>query len=152
MANLYHDDIYKFENPVNSYWESTVGTKDKYKTLDKDINANVAVIGGGYTGLSCALSLAKKYNEDVVLLEAGHIGWGSSARNAGFCCIAPTKLSIKKMKIKYGTEETKRFYANTIDVSYYTKELIENYNRILKYFELFIVVNKLGGIGNFLFF
>ena len=51
MTNLYHDDIYKFENPVNSYWESTVDTKDKYKTLDKDINANVAVIGGGYTCL-----------------------------------------------------------------------------------------------------
>ena len=55
MANLYHDDIYKFENPVNSYWESTVDTKNNYKTLDKDMSANIVVIGGGYTGLSCAL-------------------------------------------------------------------------------------------------
>ena len=57
MASLYHDDIYKFEKPINSYWESTVNSKVKYKTLDKDISANVVVIGGGYTGLSCALSL-----------------------------------------------------------------------------------------------
>ena len=44
--------------------------------------------------------LSKKYQEDVILLEAGHVGWGSSARNAGFCCISPTKLSINQM-IKY---------------------------------------------------
>ena len=128
MANLYHKDIYNFENPVNSYWESTVNTKDKYKTLDKDINANVAVIGGGYTGLSCALSLAKKYNEDVVLLEAGHIGWGSSGRNAGFCCIPPAKMSVKKMFNKYGKNETKRFFQNTIEGSNFTKNIIQEYN------------------------
>ena len=107
MANLYHKDIYNFENPVNSYWESTINTKDRYKTLDKDMSANVVIIGGGYTGLSCALSLAKKYNEDVVLLEAGHIGWGSSGRNAGFCCIPPAKISIKKMFNKYGKNTTR---------------------------------------------
>mgnify|MGYP001356526549 FL=1 len=128
MAKLYHDDIYKFENPVNSYWESTVDTKNKYKSLDEDISANIVIIGGGYTGLSCALSLAKKYNEDVVLLEAGHIGWGSSGRNAGFCCIPPAKMSVKKMFKKYGKNETKKFFQNTIEGSNYTKNTIEKYN------------------------
>ena len=71
MANLYHNDIYKFEKPINSYWESTIDKRDKYKTIEKDMNTNVVVIGGGYTGISCALSLAKKFNEDVVVLEAG---------------------------------------------------------------------------------
>jgi len=128
MANLYHKDIYNFENPVNSYWESTINTKDRYKTLDKDMSANVVIIGGGYTGLSCALSLAKKYNEDVVLLEAGHIGWGSSGRNAGFCCIPPAKISIKKMFNKYGKNETKKFFQNTIEGSNFTKNTIKEYN------------------------
>ena len=127
MTNLYHKDIYKFEEPVKSYWETTIDTKNKYENLTKNIQTNIVVIGGGYTGLSCALSLAKNYNEDVVLVEAGHIGWGSSARNAGFCCIPPAKMSVKKMIKKYGNEETKKFFKNTIDGSNFTKDLILEY-------------------------
>ena len=44
MTNLYHEDIYKFEKPVKSYWESTIDTNNNYKTLDTDINTNVVVI------------------------------------------------------------------------------------------------------------
>ena len=128
MTNLYHKDIYKFEEPVKSYWETTVDTKNKYENLTKNIQTNIVVIGGGYTGLSCALSLAKNYNEDVVLVEAGHIGWGSSARNAGFCCIPPAKMSVKKMFKKFGKEETKKFFKNTIEGSNFTKNLITEYN------------------------
>ena len=86
MSNLYHNDIYKFEEPIKSYWETTCSSKNKYEKLKKNIQTNIVIIGGGYTGISCALSLARNYHEEVVLLEAGHIGWGSSARNAGFCC------------------------------------------------------------------
>ena len=128
MSNLYHEDIYQFEKPVKSYWESTIDTNNNYKTLDTNINANIVVIGGGYTGLSCALSLVKKHNEDVVLLEAGHIGWGSSGRNAGFCCIPPAKMSVKKMFKKYGRKETKRFFQNTIEGSNFTKNIIKEHD------------------------
>ena len=128
MSNLYHDDIYKFDEPVKSYWETTHNTNNKYKKLEKNIKTNIVVIGGGYTGLSCALSLAKNFKEDVILIEAGHIGWGSSARNAGFCCIPPAKMSIAKMFKKYGKDETKKFFRNTIEGSNYTKDLINEYN------------------------
>ena len=128
MSSLYHKDIYKFEKPINSYWESTVKHKDKFKTLDTDMSTNIVVIGGGYTGLSCALSLVEKHNEDVVLLEAGHIGWGSSGRNAGFCCIPPAKMSVQKMFKKYGRKETQNFFQNTIEGSYFTKNIIKEYN------------------------
>ena len=129
MNQLYHNDMYQFHQPVKSYWEYTIENKKiKFNKLQKQTSADIVVIGGGYTGLSCSLQLTQKYNQDVILLEAGHIGWGSSARNAGFCCISPTKLSINKMKKLYGIEETKKFYATTIEGSHYTKELIENYN------------------------
>ena len=128
MANFYHKDIYNFEQPVKSYWETTLTSNFKYEKLEKNIQTNIVVIGAGYTGISCALSLAKKYNEDVVLLEAGHIGWGSSARNAGFCCIPPSKMSVAKMIKKLGKGETKKFFKNTIEGSNYTKDLINEYN------------------------
>ncbi len=129
MNKLYHKDMYQFHQPVKSYWEHTIENKKiKFNKLQKQTSADIVVIGGGYTGLSCSLQLTQKYNQDVILLEAGHIGWGSSARNAGFCCISPTKHSIHKMKKLYGIEETKKFYATTIEGSHYTKELIENYN------------------------
>ena len=129
MSNFYHEDIYNFEQPVKSYWESTTTTSTyKYEKLQKNTQTNIVVIGAGYTGISCALSLAKHYNEDVILLEAGHIGWGSSARNAGFCCIPPSKMSVSKMIKKLGKEETKKFFKNTIEGSNYTKDLINEYN------------------------
>ena len=98
MSNLYHQDMYDFNTPIKSYWEK-IKTKDEFdaKQLNSDIKSDVVVIGGGYTGLSCALQLSKKFNFNVSVLEAGHIGFGSSARNAGFLCINPTKLSIKQM-------------------------------------------------------
>ncbi|PPR41652.1 MAG: Gamma-glutamylputrescine oxidoreductase [Alphaproteobacteria bacterium MarineAlpha5_Bin12] len=129
MSNLYHHDMYDFNTPIKSYWEK-IKTKDEFdsKQLNSDIKSDVVVIGGGYTGLSCALQLSKKFNFSVSVLEAGHIGFGSSARNAGFLCINPTKLSIKQMINKYGIDETKYFYRNQIDGSNYTKELINEYD------------------------
>ncbi|MFC3053497.1 NAD(P)/FAD-dependent oxidoreductase [Kordiimonas pumila] len=47
-----------------------------------EADADVCVIGGGYTGLSAALALAEK-GRKVVLLEAVRIGWGASGRNGG---------------------------------------------------------------------
>ena len=128
MSNFYHEDIYNFEQPVKSYWEATLSSNYKYKKLEKNIQTNIVVIGAGYTGISCSLSLAKNYNEEVVLVEAGHIGWGSSARNAGFCCIPPAKMSVSKMFKKYGKSETKKFFKNTVEGSNYTKDLINEYN------------------------
>jgi len=128
MSQLYHNDLYKFDTPIKSYWETTINSNNKYSKLEKDLQTNIVVVGGGYTGISCALTLAKKYNEDVVLLEAGHIGWGSSARNAGFCCIPPAKMSVSKMFKKFGKSETKKFFQNTIEGSNFTKNLINEYN------------------------
>jgi glycine/D-amino acid oxidase-like deaminating enzyme len=50
--------------------------------LDGDRRVSVAVIGGGFTGLSAALHLAEQ-GVDVAVLEANEPGWGASGRNGG---------------------------------------------------------------------
>jgi glycine/D-amino acid oxidase-like deaminating enzyme len=53
--------------------------------LDGDVAADLAIVGGGFTGLWAAV-LAKRDRPDreVVLLEAETAGWGASGRNGGF--------------------------------------------------------------------
>jgi gamma-glutamylputrescine oxidase len=66
---------------VLSWYETTV-ERSHYPQLDGDRRADVAVIGGGYTGLSAAYHLAKA-GADVVLIEAHRLGDGASGRNGG---------------------------------------------------------------------
>ena len=128
MKNIYHSDVYKFNTPVSSYWEDLLSENLNLEKLTKNINSEIAIIGGGYTGLLCAINLIENYNLDVLLVEAGKVGWGASSRNAGFCCLPPSKMSFKKMQSVYGKEETKRFFKNSVEGANYTKELISNYN------------------------
>ena len=128
MKNLYHSDIYKFNTPVKSYWEETSNEKLNLEKLTKNINCEIVVVGGGYTGLLCAINLIENYNLDVILIEAGKIGWGASSRNGGFCSFPPIKTSFKKLQKIYGKEETKKFFRNAVEGSNYTKDIISNYN------------------------
>src|ERR1700729_2746315 len=50
--------------------------------LDGDRSVSVAIVGGGYTGLSAALHLAEQ-GVDVAVLEGHEPGWGASGRNGG---------------------------------------------------------------------
>lgn len=68
--------------PADSWYTKTADTLDPFAPLDGDTRADVAIVGGGFTGLSAALHLAER-GVDVVLLEANRVGWGASGRNGG---------------------------------------------------------------------
>jgi len=116
MKPLFHPSLYQFDQAQPSYWEATAGTTDlKSEALSGAHSCDVAIIGGGYTGLSAALHLARDFNVDVCLLEAGHIGWGASGRNGGFCTMGMTKLSLQSQLKKFGVEQTRAFYQSQTD-------------------------------------
>ena len=65
----------------------------------------VAVIGGGYAGLSAALSLAR-LGHQVTVLDAERIGWGASSRNGGMVS-GGLKVASTALKEKLGTEQAR---------------------------------------------
>lgn len=122
--NLYDKSLYEFNCPQPSWWEASVEKHLRLdaKPLQSEETCDVAIIGGGYTGLSSAYHLARDFNVDVRVLEAGHIGWGASGRNGGFCTLGGTQVSPASQIKKFGLEETKKYYQAQIE----SIELVEN--------------------------
>ena len=69
-------------SPGISWYEATVGERPEYAPLDGSVETDVAIVGGGFTGLQAAYNLAKK-GVNVVLIEAHRFGDGASGRNGG---------------------------------------------------------------------
>ncbi|RWK47664.1 FAD-binding oxidoreductase [Mesorhizobium sp.] len=69
-------------SPGRSWYEDTAGPRPEYKALDGDLRCDVVVVGGGFTGLSAAVHLARA-GSNVVLVEAHRFGDGASGRNGG---------------------------------------------------------------------
>ncbi|MCC5887583.1 MAG: FAD-binding oxidoreductase [Gammaproteobacteria bacterium] len=67
---------------VASWYAATAHRSTLRPALNGAVDAEVCVVGGGYSGLSTALALAER-GVDVVLVEAKAIGWGASGRNGG---------------------------------------------------------------------
>ncbi len=65
-----------------SLWVASAPPAPPCPPLVEDLEAEVAIVGAGYTGLSAALHLAERTIATVVL-EAHEPGWGASGRNGG---------------------------------------------------------------------
>lgn len=64
-------------------WELSAPPAPPTTVLSEHASADIVIVGGGYTGLSAALHLARA-GKKVVVLEAVEIGFGASGRNSGF--------------------------------------------------------------------
>lgn len=65
-----------------SYYAASARLPEAYPKLLGSTRADVAILGGGFTGVNTAIELADR-GFSVVLLEARRIGWGCSGRNGG---------------------------------------------------------------------
>lgn len=75
---------------MHSYWLDTATPSGDYTQTEIPKEVDVAVVGGGYTGLSAAYHAAKA-GKSVALLEAREVMWGASGRNGG---MATTGLAV----------------------------------------------------------
>jgi len=80
-ADLYEDD-------VDNFWFKTANLERETinEPLRGDHKADIVIIGGGYTGLSSAFHINRRFpDKKIALLEGASCGYGASGRNGGFC-------------------------------------------------------------------
>ncbi len=93
--------------PESYYTATAVGVRH-YPVLDDHRQADVCVIGGGYTGLSAALNLAER-GLDVVLLEAERIGFGASGRCGGLVG-SGQRMEVLDAEKAFGMERSRELW------------------------------------------
>lgn len=95
-------------SPGHSWYEDTVGERPEYAPLDGDVSTDVVIVGGGFTGLSAAVHLAKA-GTNVVLIEAHRFGDGASGRNGGQLGTGQ-RAGAEELEAEYGFERAKALF------------------------------------------
>jgi glycine/D-amino acid oxidase-like deaminating enzyme len=88
----------------------TFPTTDPTQPLPERVD--VAVIGGGFTGLAAARALARG-GASVAVLEARSFGWGASSRNGGMV-LTGLKVEADQLIARYGRETARRMFAASL--------------------------------------
>ncbi|GAB4066429.1 FAD-binding oxidoreductase [Ancylobacter sonchi] len=91
----------KFSPFDATLWYATARPAPQTRPLEERLDADVCVVGAGFTGLTTALELAKQ-GVKVVLLEAEEAGFGGSGRNAGHCTPTFSYYSIASLRKMLG--------------------------------------------------
>ena len=94
-----------------SLWNASAVEHNYTAPLDADATVDVAIVGGGFTGLSTALHCAEK-GLSAHVLEAEQIGFGGSGRNCGLVNAAlwlPPQKVREQLGPVYGARFIKMF-------------------------------------------
>ncbi|SAL46051.1 FAD dependent oxidoreductase [Caballeronia sordidicola] len=93
---------------LESYWLDTAPRFSSGTDEPLGARVDVAVIGGGFTGLSAALALARR-GASVIVLEAQRLASEASGRNGGHCSTG-TAQDFGALSARYGNEHAAAFY------------------------------------------
>ncbi|MCW2236645.1 NAD(P)/FAD-dependent oxidoreductase [Azospirillum canadense] len=91
-----------------SLWAKTAPPAPDLPTLSGEVEADVVIVGGGFTGLSTALHLAEA-GASAVVLEAAEPGWGASGRNNGQVIPTLTRADPDDLVALWGQQKGEQF-------------------------------------------
>ncbi|ABV35676.1 FAD dependent oxidoreductase [Shewanella sediminis HAW-EB3] len=111
---------------AESYYAASANDKVERPQLADNVEADICIIGAGYTGLSTAIHLLE-LGFSVTVLEAARIGWGASGRNGGQI-VNSFSRDIDSIEKTVGKESGKLFGEMAFEGSRIIKELIHKYN------------------------
>lgn len=107
-------------------WYATAAPPAPTEPLRDAVEADVCIVGGGYTGLTTALELAKAGTR-VVLLEREEIGFGGSGRNAGHCTPTFTHYSLHDLRRILGAPWAERLIRRQTRANDRAGQMIRDY-------------------------
>jgi len=105
-----------------SLWKATANCYTKGTPLEGNVEADVVIIGAGFTGLSSAYHL-QKLGRSAIVIEQETIGYGASGRNGGMV-LPGYKPTMQELTKKYGTDEAKQLN----DLSLRSVQLVKSIN------------------------
>ncbi len=109
-----------------SYYTATAHAFEPAPPFEGDVETDIVIIGGGYTGLHAALNAAE-CGYKVVLLEARRIGWGASGRNGGQMIPGWRKGAAELVK-RFGEAHAKIMFDAALEGRTLTLERIAKHN------------------------
>ncbi|WP_312364923.1 FAD-binding oxidoreductase [Ensifer sp.] len=110
-----------------TYWIATAGPPpaDDGPILG-DVDVDVAIVGSGYTGLSCAIHLAREHGIKATVLEANGVAWGCSTRNGGQAQISAGRLKRSQWIERWGVDVAKKLHVEISEAFDLFRDLIRS--------------------------
>ena len=126
MRRIYPDFAYSDAPRAGCWWDETCDICER-PAVQGDLRCEVAIVGGGFTGISAALHLAEQ-GIDVAVLENRYVGWGASGRNGGFCCLGGGMLDNGALEEHVGLSGRKDWRQAEVASIRLVEDLIERFD------------------------
>jgi gamma-glutamylputrescine oxidase len=108
-----------------SWYAATANQKSARPALQGEVEADVCIVGAGFTGISAALELAER-GYKVVVLEAERIGFGASGRNGGQIVNGYSR-DLETIERRYGPDKARALGAMSLEGGDIIRERIQKY-------------------------
>lgn len=110
---------------IQSYYAATAHAQSARPALQGTVEADVCIVGGGFTGIAAGLELAER-GFSVIVLEAQRVGWGASGRNGGQIVNGYSR-ELDVISARYGEEAGRAIAAMAMEGGDIIRERVAKY-------------------------